>query len=231
MSQVSNRISHTLSTLTTTYRAQLLATLWLPIVGFGAYGLSKFAPDGEAAGGVVLAAIALGAYRLTGWAIDLLAPLLVERLVWPLLGERRKPDGLKGPAFSSAARMLHYSGRDVHFGKHPELKEEIGKIEKHLSRITSELEKSNRGSSGTVKEYASLAPRRHIKVDKMMDLSGIPMHHVRDVRDDAVGDAVFEMPDGTFWKVGSFMGGGLIRVKGLYGDDANEYIELIRIGR
>ena len=137
MSRLSNSISNALSALTTTYRAQLLAALWLTIVGFGAYGLSKFAPDGEAAGGVVLAAIALGAYRLTGWAIDILAPLIVERLVWPLFGERHKRDGMRSPALSSAARMLHYSGRDIHFGKHPELKEEIGKIEKHLSKIAS----------------------------------------------------------------------------------------------
>lgn len=231
MLNIAQRIRSALSTLTITYRLPLLAALWIPTVGVGAYGLSKLAPEGEAAGGVVLAAIALGGYRLTAWALDLLAPLLVERLIWPLLGSRRQSSGSRGPAFSSAVRMLHYSGRDTHFGKQPELKDEIEKIKEHLAKIARQLEQDGRRSSDAKREYASLSPRRHVKVNSMMDLSGVSVGDCDHVGDEAIGDAVFEMPDGSYWKVASYIGGGLIRVKGLYGDEANEYIELVRIGK
>ena len=64
-----------------------------------------------------------------------------------------------------------------------------------------------------------------------MDLSGVSIGDCEHVADQAIGDVVFEMPDGSYWKVASYLGGGLRRVKGLYGDDGNEYIQLIRIGQ
>lgn len=72
---------YTLHALSTTWRLHVFAALWLLAVGVIAFWLSKLAPEPEAASGVVLAAIALGAYRLSGWAIDLLGALAVERCV------------------------------------------------------------------------------------------------------------------------------------------------------
>ena len=122
-------------------RLPLLAVVWIAIVGSGAFGLSQHAPESDAAGGVVLAAIALGGYKLTGWALDLLAPLLVERLVWPLLGMRRLSSGDSGPAFSSAFGCCTSGGRDIHFGKSPELKEEIDKSRSILPRLLANWER------------------------------------------------------------------------------------------
>lgn len=187
------------STLLTEYRLQLFAALWIPLVGAGAFGLSRLAPEGEAAGGVVLAAIALGGYRLTSWALDVLAPLLVERVVWPLLGRNRWSDGSRGAAFNSAARTLHYSGHDAHFGRHPELKEEFGKIEKSLANIARELQNEGRRSASVRTEYANLSPMRVLKVPTMYDLSCLLEDGQLD--EETLYGTVFEMPDGSLWRV------------------------------
>ena len=199
MFKIAGLFRETLSTVTTNYRLHLLAAVWIPSVGVGAYGLSRLAPDGEAAGGVVLAAIALGAYRLTGWALDLLAPFVVERLVWPLLGGRHRSNGTRGPAFDAAARVLHHSGHDIHFGKRPELMEEIRDIEKHLYKIMRELERRGRESSSAGSEYANLSPMRKLKVPAMYDLS--PLLENGKIDEDALHGVIFEMPDGSHWKV------------------------------
>ena len=177
----------------------LFAALWIALVGAGAFGLSRLAPEGEAAGGVVLAAIALGGYRVTSWALDVLAPLLVERVVWPLLGRNRWADGSRGAAFNSAARTLHYSGLDAHFGRHPELKEEFGRIEKSLADIARELQNVGRRSASDRTEYANLSPMRVLKVPKMYDLSCLLEDGQLD--EETLHETVFEMPDGSLWRV------------------------------
>ncbi len=218
--------------LLTTWRLHLVAACWLPAVGFSAYGLSKLAPEGEAAGGVVLAAIALGAYRLSGWALDILASFLVERIVWRLFG-RSLSNGDRGEAFSWMVRMLYSSGRDPHFFKKHELQEELQKTNKHLDQVAGHLKNIEQTYGGRQKDFASLTPRRHIRVAKMMDLSTStpPLKGVGDSdSDEDLADTVFEMPDGSFWRAASYIGGGSIRVNGLYGDRDAEYIELRRLG-
>ncbi len=187
------------TTLLVTYRLPFIAAVWVALVGMGAYGLSKLAPEGEAAAGVVLAAIALGAYRLTGWALDLLAPLFVELAVWPLLGNRKQPGGFENESFSSAFRLLHSSGRDIHFTKNHPLQEAFKKEHEELKKTRAALEKLRQQTSSGNMQWVNITPRCQMKAETMLDISGVMSEH--SLGEEDLKGILFEMPDGSHWEV------------------------------
>jgi len=195
-------------------------------IGAMAFGLSRLAPEGEAAGGVVLAAIALGAYQLSGWALDLLGSIVVELLVWPLLKLGDRARDMEGAAFASAVRMLDGEGRDPHFTKLHPLHEEVREVRSDLEKIARSAERIARQSDVRKRAFASVTPRKHVLVESMLDLSAVASEE--ELGDGAFNGAVFEMPDGTYWEI---PGGNTTFVSALDGVEGSRFIQLRRVDR
>ena len=226
---IDNSLKSKMSGLITTWRLHILAALWLPAVGAIAFGLSRVAPDGEAERGVVLAVIALGGYKLSEWAIDILGSFAIERGVWPLLSRGQSSGSGHNAAFSSAVRMLHHSGRNAHFSKQHELQEEMHKLQEHLKKIEAHIGKTERRVSDRNKAYASLTPRRHVSVPDMFDLSSVLSDGDFDESD--LRGTVFKMPDGTFWQASIGMGNYIQKVGSLDGQEGSDFVLLTRVGK
>ncbi|MCY3730667.1 MAG: hypothetical protein OXN86_10920 [Chloroflexota bacterium] len=224
--RLTDGLTETIRGLATKWRLHVFAAIWLVAIGAMAFGLSKLAPEGEAAGGVVLAAIALGAYRLSGWALDLLGSIVVELLVWPLLKLGDRARDMEGAAFASAVRMLDSEGRDPHFAKLHPLHEEMRDVRRDLEKIARSAERIARQSDVRKRAFASVTPRKHVLVESMLDLSAVASEE--ELGDGAFNGAVFEMPDGTYWEI---PGGNATFVSALDGVEGSRFIQLRRVDR
>lgn len=224
--RLTDGLTETIRGLATKWRLHVFAAIWLVAIGAMAFGLSKLAPEGEAAGGVVLAAIALGAYRLSGWALDLLGSIVVELLVWPLLKLGDRARDMEGAAFASAVRMLDSEGRDPHFAKLHPLHEEMRDVRRDLEKIARSAEQIARQSDVRKRAFASVTPRKHVLVESMLDLSAVASEE--ELGDGAFNGAVFEMPDGTYWEI---PGGNATFVSALDGVEGSRFIQLRRVDR
>ena len=224
--RLTDGLTETIRGLATKWRLHVFAAIWLVAIGAMAFGLSKLAPEGEAAGGAVLAAIALGAYRLSGWALDLLGSIVVELLVWPLLKLGDRARDMEGAAFASAVRMLDSEGRDPHFAKLHPLHEEMRDVRRDLEKIARSAERIARQSDVRKRAFASVTPRKHVLVESMLDLSAVASEE--ELGDGAFNGAVFEMPDGTYWEI---PGGNATFVSALDGVEGSRFIQLRRVDR
>jgi len=174
----------------------------------------------------VLAAIALGAYRLSAWALDLLGSMVVELLVWPLLKLGDTERDMEGAAFSSAVRMLDHEGRDPHFAKRHPLHKEMLDLRREFKKVAGSAERIAHRNEGRKRAFASITPRKHVVVESMLDLSEIASEE--ELRDGAFNGAVFKMPDGTYWEIPAR---NATFVSALDGAEDSRFVELRRVDR